>query len=158
MAKRFFDSGKFDDPFYRRLPAELKCAYDYLQSKCDYAGIINIDIEDLNFKIGCKGITYEMIKEAFAEKIIILNESQNNLKIFLPRFIFWQYKNELIPNNSVHRCVFNLLKQEGISNIEQFLAPYVCIEDFEEWQELYKSLKEQNKNYKDLLKDRKNEQ
>lgn len=158
MAKRFFDSGKFDDPFYRKLPAELKCTYDYLQSKCDYAGILNIDIADLNFKIGCECITFEMIKEVFTDKLIILAEDARNneltqLKIFLPRFIYWQYKNELTPNNSVHRCVYQRFKEEGIA-IEPYLAQHVLKEDFEEWSELYKQLKDSGEKYKDYIKKR----
>jgi hypothetical protein len=153
MAKRYFDSGKFDDPFYRKLSPELKCTYDYLQSKCDYAGILDIDVDDINFKVGCKNITYELIKETFKEKFIILDEKEDKLKIFMPRFIWWQYKNELMASNKVHRHVHELLKLEGIST-EQFLAPKVLTEDFEYWDELAKQLKNMGITYKDYIKER----
>lgn len=153
MAKRFFDSGKFDDPFYRKLTPEMKCAYDYLQSKCNYAGIIDIDIDDLNFKIGCKNITYKDLKETFKDKFIILAENENRLKIFMPRFIWWQYKNELIPNNGVHRNVFALLEEECI-NTDSYLAPKVRAEDFRNWNELCKELKTMGITYKDYIKER----
>ncbi len=153
MAKRFFDSGKFDDPFYRKLTPEMKCAYDYLQSKCNYAGIIDIDIDDLNFKIGCKNITYKDLKETFKDKFIILAENENRLKIFMPRFIWWQYKNELIPNNGVHRNVFTLLVEECI-NTDPYLAPKVRAEDFRNWNDLCKELKTMGTTYKDYIKER----
>lgn len=153
MAKRYFDSGKFDDPFYRKLSPELKCTYDYLQSKCDYAGVLDIDVDDINFKVGCKNITYELIKETFEDKFLILAQSKNRLKIFMPRFIWWQYKNELTASNKVHRHVYDILKLEGIS-VEQFLAPKVLIEDFENWNEISKQLKSMGISYKDYIKER----
>lgn len=157
MAKRMFDSAKFRDPFYRKLSPEMKCAYEYLQSECDHAGVLNIDIGDVNFKIGCN-IDYEDIKETFKDKIIILNEKTEDkkiteLKVFLPKFIWWQYKNELTPNNSVHRSVFNVLEQESI-NTEQFMAQYVLRDDFINWQDLCKWMKEENTNYKEVLQKR----
>ena len=153
MAKRYFDSGKFDNPFYRKLSPELKCTYDYLLSKCDYAGVLDIDIDDVNFKVGCKNITYELIKETFKDKFLILDEKKDKLKIFMPRFIWWQYKNELKANNKVHRHVYDILKLEGIS-VEQFLAPKVLIEDFENWDEIAKQLKSMGITYLDYIKER----
>lgn len=151
MAKRFYDSGKFDDPFYRKLSPEMKGAYEYIQCKCNYAGVLDIDIEDINFKVGCKNITYESLKEAFQDKFVILDESPNRLKIFMPKFIFWQYKNELIPTNGVHRNVVEQLMQESI-NIEQFLAPLVEKEDFRGWKDLYRMISGMGMTYKDWIK------
>lgn len=152
MAKRFYDSGKFDDPFYRKLSPEMKGAYEYIQCKCNYAGVLDIDIEDINFKVGCKNITFESLKEAFQDKFVILDESPNRLKIFMPKFIFWQYKNELIPTNGVHRNVFEQLEFEAI-NTEPYLAPFVAKEDFRNWKDLYPSLAKMNKKYKDWIKE-----
>ena len=153
MAKRFFDSGKFNDPFFRKLSPEMKCAYDYLQCNCNYAGVIDIDIEDMNFKIGCDNITYKSLKDTFEDKFIILRESENRLKVFMPRFIWWQYKNELIPNNGVHRNVFAALEEECI-NTEQFLAANVWAEDFRTWNDLYPYLKSIGTTYKEYIKTR----
>ena len=153
MAKRFFDSGKFNDPFFRKLSPEMKCAYDYLQCNCNYAGVIDIDIDDMNFKIGCKNITYELIKETFEDKFLILAENKNRLKIFMPRFIWWQYKNELTPNNGVHRNVFAALEEEFI-NTEPYLAQYVIPEDFRTWSDLYPYLKSIGTTYKEYIKTR----
>lgn len=165
MAKRFFDNNKFDNPFYRKLKPEFKCAYEYLISKCDYAGVLNLDIDDMNFKISCEVghhlLTFEQIKEIFSNKLLILDEQSNNgkiskLKIFLPRFIYWQYKNELTPNNSVHRCVYNIFKQEGIS-ISPFLAPGVVPEYFENWGDIYRTLKDRNMKFKEFIEEENNE-
>lgn len=153
MAKRYFDSGKFDDPFYRKLSPELKCTYDYLQSKCNYAGILDIDVDDVNFKVGTREITYQLIKQTFKDKFIILDEQEDKLKIFMPRFIWWQYKNELMASNKVHRHVYELLKLEGI-NAECFLAPKVLTEDFEYWDELAKQLKSMGISYKEYITNR----
>lgn len=152
MAKRFFDSGKYNDPFFRKLSPEMKCAYDYLQCNCNYAGVIDIDIDDMNFKIGCNDITYDNLAETFADKFVILNQKPDGLKIFMPKFIYWQYKNELIPTNGVHRNVFEQLEFEAI-NTEPYLAPFVAKEDFRNWKDLYPSLAKMNKKYKDWIKE-----
>lgn len=151
MAKRFYDSKKYENAWFRRLTADLKCVYDYCICNCDHAGILEIDIEDMDFRINpSKKISLEVIKETFENKFIFLSEN----KIFIPKFIYWQYKNELTPSNPVHRCVYALFKENGI-NIEQFLAQYVLIEDFKNWLELCKQMKEDGITYKDLLKTRK---
>lgn len=77
-------------------------------------------------------------------------------KIFIPNFLYWQYKNELNPSNGVHRCVYDLLVLEGI-RVEPYLASQVLKTDFEEWVSLCKQLKEKGMKYTDLLKQRKEE-
>lgn len=153
MARRIFNSDKFNDAFYRKLPPEMKSCYEYLQCQCDYAGVIDIDIGDVNFKVNADNITYQKIKDYFGDKILILSEAKDKLKIFLPRFIYWQYKNELTANNKVHRHVFDVLRREGIQT-KQFLAPMVQDEDFLYWEDLCKWMKEENTNYKEVLKNR----
>lgn len=158
MARRMYYDGKFEDPWYRKLSPQHKSTYEYILCKCDYAGVLDIDIDDLNYKVKNE-IKFEDIKQIFQAKLIILDEQVSDdlisrLKIFIPRFIFWQYKNELAPSNPVHRCVYGIFQQEGIS-IEPYLAPFVLKEDFENWCDLLKEMKEEGISYKDVLKKRK---
>lgn len=157
MARRMYYDGKFEDPWYRKLSPQHKSTYEYILCKCDYAGVLDIDIDDLNYKVKNE-IKFEDIKQIFQAKLIILDEQVSDdlisrLKIFIPRFIFWQYKNELMPSNSVHRAVYSRLLEEGIF-VEPYLAPYVYKSDFENWKELCIELKEKGKKYRDLLKER----
>ena len=122
MAKRYYDSFKFKDPWFRRLRPELKCTYDYLLCDCNHAGIMDIDIEDLNYRVAPKQpMTFEEIKKNFENKFVILAEETDKtgkitrMKVFIQRFIYWQYKNELTRTNQVHRSVISILKDEGIN-------------------------------------------
>lgn len=151
MAKRFYDSKKYENQWFRNLPPDLKCVYDYCLCYCDHAGILKLDIDDMEFRIKPKSkLTLGLIEETFKNKFVFLDED----KIFIPKFIYWQYKNELSPGNPVHRCVYELFKENGIP-IEPYLAQYVQKDDFEDWQELCRQLKEDGMSYKDLLKTRK---
>lgn len=151
MAKRFYDSKKYDNSWFRKLSTDLKCVYDYCLCECDHAGILKLDIEDIEFRIKpFEKLTIDIIKKTFETKFMFLDDN----KIFIPKFIYWQYKNELAPSNPVHRCVYGIFQQEGIS-IEPYLAPFVLKEDFENWSDLLKEMKEEGISYKDVLKKRK---
>ena len=151
MAKRFYDSNKYDDSWFRNLTPDLKCVFDYCLCKCDHAGILELDIESVNWHTNGKN-TLKEIQENFATKFMFLSDN----KIFIPNFLYWQYKNELNPSNGVHRCVYDLLVLEGI-RVEPYLASHVLKTDFEEWVSLCKQLKEKGMKYTDLLKQRKEE-
>ena len=48
MAKRFTDTDKFSDKWYRKLPLLQKVMYEYLLAECNHAGILEkFDIDNL---------------------------------------------------------------------------------------------------------------
>jgi hypothetical protein len=86
MAKRFIDTGFLDQKWIRKLSPERKIFLIYLMLKCDNGGIIDLDIEDVEFWIGKKIGTLEFLPENYQIPL-------NNLgKCFMPKFIEWQYK------------------------------------------------------------------
>lgn len=150
MPKRFFDSKKYENAWFRNLTPEMKCVYDYCICECDHAGILKLDPEMIVFKTKIKmDLTLDTIAQTFKDKFIFLSEN----KIFIPRFIYWQYKNELVPNNKVHRSVYNLLKEEGIQ-LAGYFASGVNEQDFEHWDEISRYLRENGQSFKDFLKER----
>ena len=52
MAKRFTDSEKFRNNWYRRLSPKHKCLWEYLLSECSISGIIELALESASFHIG----------------------------------------------------------------------------------------------------------
>jgi len=51
MSKRFTDSEKWGDPWFRNLPLKYKLLWLYLTDVCDNAGIWKVDLEMASFKI-----------------------------------------------------------------------------------------------------------
>lgn len=67
MVKRFSETTKWDDPWYRKLDAKHKCIWQFLCDRCDNAGVWKKDYDLASFLIG----------ENFEEKDL---ESLNNGK------------------------------------------------------------------------------
>ena len=86
MAKRFIDTGFLDQKWIRKLSPERKIFLIYLMLKCDNGGIIDLDIEDIEFWIGKEIGNLDFLPEGY---LIPLN---NLGKYFMPKFIEWQYK------------------------------------------------------------------
>lgn len=107
MAKRFTDSEKFRDKWYRGLSPKHKCLWEYLLSECSIAGIIEFDYDSATFHIGDE-ITENDIK-IFENKIYILPDG----KFFIPNYVKFQ-QGEINPNNKAHK---NIIKEFEKYNI-----------------------------------------
>jgi hypothetical protein len=49
MAKRFTDSEKWEDPFFTNLTNDEKVIWIYLLDHCDNAGVLKINIKNINY-------------------------------------------------------------------------------------------------------------
>ena len=107
MSKRFFDTEKFNDEWYRRLPLKYKLLWDYLLCKCDHAGIVKIDLDLASFFIGDK-LEDGCLSKFFSERLIHLR----GFKYFIPKFISFQYGP--LGDSNPHKAVLRRLKEEGI--------------------------------------------
>lgn len=108
MAKRLRDTEIWKKKWYRLLPPQMKCVWDYLCDNCDHAGIIDIDVELMQFQIGGPEFTLEDILSTFGDRITQLKEN----KYLLPDFITFQY-GQLNPENRVHASVISRLEKHG---------------------------------------------
>lgn len=108
MPKRFTDTEKFNDPWYRRLTILQKVIWEYLLAECNHAGILEkLDLDLMTFKIG-EQITIENLK-TFDNRIVFINEET----LFIPKFIKFQY-GELNPKNKVHASILKEFKKWDI--------------------------------------------
>ena len=111
MAKRFIDTGLFDDSWFMGLSKDAKLLWLYLITKCDHAGII-----DFNERL-CKVQTgIEKIDEAFKQldnRCLTVRERYR----LIPKFIYFQYpnfpnSNAKAQNSAVSRLMeFNLIER-----------------------------------------------
>lgn len=107
MAKRFTDSEKFRNSWYRGLPPRLKCAWEYLLSECSLAGILELDLAYMSFHIG-EEITQEDIN-SFGDRIIDIGGG----RVFMPSFIRFQ-QGTLNINNKAHKNAIKELEKYNI--------------------------------------------
>jgi len=118
MPKRFTDSEKWEDPWFRKLPPNGKLMILYLYDKCDIAGFWEIDLEAAAFKIG---ISQKETLEAI--KGLERAYETNGDYIWIKRFVRFQGNKDLNENNKAHLGIIRLLKaREGFSeNVSRVL-------------------------------------
>lgn len=107
MSKRFTETSKWTDRWFRKLPPRLKAAWSYMCDICDHAGVLSLDIETMSFLVG-EPIVIEEIKSNFKKQVHFINDE----KIIITEFINFQY-GKLNPENRVHLSVLNRLEKLG---------------------------------------------
>lgn len=108
MPKRFTDSDKWKDKWFRSLRPEFKLAYLYLLDNCDCAGVVELDSELACFQIGAS-IDWEQFLELCSERVELLNCG----KLWLKKFVCFQY-GELSEACKPHKAVFASLAKYGL--------------------------------------------
>ena len=114
MAKRFLDSSLFEKRWFRKLPSNIKLFYFYMLTKCDHAGMYDVDLELAEFQIGME-IDKDNILKYIGEHIEIIKDD----KWFIKKFPEFQY-GVLNPKVKAHASVIKILEKnnclEGFSN------------------------------------------
>ena len=109
MAKRFIDTDLFKQGWFRKLPPTLKCAWIYLITNCDHAGVYEPDLELMSFCIGGT-ITEKGISQHLGDQISAINGKD---KWFLHKFVPFQY-GTLNPNVKAHQGVIRVLEKYNL--------------------------------------------
>lgn len=114
MAKRFLDSSLFEKRWFRKLPTNIKLFYFYMLTKCDHAGMYDVDLELAEFQIGME-IDKNNILKHIGEHIEIIKDD----KWFIKKFPEFQY-GVLNPKVKAHASVIKILEKnnclEGLGN------------------------------------------
>jgi hypothetical protein len=106
--KRFTETQKWEDPWFRKLKPEMKLLWIWVLDKCDNAGVVEPDIDLASFQIG---YTYPMdTLSEFNERIVNIDAD----KWFIPKFIAFQY-GKLSPDCKAHNPVFSSLEKHNIN-------------------------------------------
>lgn len=106
--KRFSESTKWADPWFRALSIESKCIWLWLLDNCDCAGIIEPDLDLAAFQIGTTKPLQSSL-DALGNRV-----QRHGSKLFIPKFIAYQYGAELNLANTAHRGVIRRLEMAKI--------------------------------------------
>lgn len=104
--KRFTETSKWEDVWYRKLSPSAKLLWHWLHDKCDAAGVIEPDWDLASFQIGLK------------VSDVTLNEFQGrvesiNGKLWIVNFVADQY-GVLSIDCRPHKNVLNLIERHGL--------------------------------------------
>lgn len=108
--KRFTETEKWNDPWFRKLTPGQKLVWFYLCDRCDNAGVIDLDREMGEFLIG-HAVKWDDILESFGHRIEILE----NGKLWITTFLEFQV-GELSSDCKPHQHINRLLLKHGISS------------------------------------------
>lgn len=95
MSKRFIDTGLFDDPWFMDLSIEGKLFWVYCITKCDHAGIIEINRRLAEFQTGINSLL--TVIEELGNRLLRIDERL----FFIPKFLEFQYPG--FPNSKVRQ-------------------------------------------------------
>ena len=107
MPKRFTETDKWRDPWYRKLSPAAKCLWQWLVDNCDGAGVIDPDLELAAFQIGTD------IDQRVVEELGNRYQTLHTGKWWIPGFIRFQY-GELKETCAPHRSVLSLLEKHDL--------------------------------------------
>ena len=101
--KRFTETEKWRDPWFRKLSAGAKLAFLYIIDNCDNAGVWTADKELADFSIGME-IPWVKVLEAFGERVSVL-PSGDWLIVRFVEFQFGKLSKECKPHLQVMRLI-----------------------------------------------------
>ena len=100
MSKRFTDTDKWNNKWFRHLTYAQKYMYLYLCDKCDIAGFLEIDEEHMAYEMGVPQDKIIGAIKGLTRGCLMVNEW-----VFLPDFLYDQKNAPLKSNNNVYNLI-----------------------------------------------------
>lgn len=108
MSRRFTETEKWRDPWFRKLSGSAKLLFLWLVDNCDKAGVIDLDLESATFDIG-QPINSDHLGELESRWIKLPNG-----KFHMPKFVPFQYRT-LSEKCTPHLRVIETIRSHGLS-------------------------------------------
>lgn len=109
--KRFTDTLKWQNPWFRSLSTKHKILFIYILDACDNAGVLHLDFELINFVLK-ENFTLQEFKEVFSSKVIFLSED----KIIIRGFIRYQQGSNK-NGGTMAKHIEKLIETHGIEKV-----------------------------------------
>jgi hypothetical protein len=106
MAKRFTDTDKWKKGWFKQLTPKQRLFWLYILDDCNAAGIWDVDLEVASIRVG-DVVEMDEAVEVLGKDVIWFD---NNEKIFIPKFIEFQY-GALNENSRPHASVIKILEK-----------------------------------------------
>lgn len=106
--KRFTETTKWRDPWFRRLSPAAKLLWQYLTDNCSCIGLIDLDLEAARFDIG------QPINEKHLTELSDRVQALSNGKYFIPKFIQFQY-GDLSTACPAHKPILKAIDQHQLT-------------------------------------------
>ena len=114
MTRRFTESDKWSDPWFRGLKPEFKLSWLYLLDSCDIAGFIDLDEKLASFQIGFD-VDWQRFMQAAGNRV----DKLSNGKLWIVRFVeFQQGSKSLNQSNNCHRGILKRFVAHGVNPID----------------------------------------
>lgn len=128
--KRFTETEKWVDPWFRRLGPETKLFWCYIVDNCDNAGVWTVDLDLFELLTGVS-ITPEKVLRELGDRI----RDVGNGRFWIPKFVQFQFGdiNPLSSNISkVHLSVLSLLRKHGLETLwKEYAIPFISLQEKE---------------------------
>lgn len=123
--KRFTDTCKWDDPWFRGLPGVHKLVFLYIIDRCNNAGFWEIDMDSMAFHTKLK---QEHLDGALKGLIRGIKEASG--WVWVRRFLRHQKNEPLNPGNPAHKQIIALVSDqlerfESVSEFKEFTGPFM---------------------------------
>ena len=105
MSKRFTDTEKWGDPWFRNLLREYQIFWIYMLDNCDTAGIWKVDFELAEFMLKAR-IDEKEYASVFKDRIRVFSKGE---RWFIPKFISFQY-GQLDETCHPHKSIIKVLR------------------------------------------------
>ncbi len=113
--KRFTETDKWRDKWFRRLSPEQKLVFIYILENCDNAGFLELDDELIAFETGIDLSTIEGAIKGLSRAF-----DQVGDVIWVKNFLRHQKNLPLNPNNKAHSQIIGFIKSRGSELNESF--------------------------------------
>ena len=108
--KRFTETTKWDDPWFRKLTPAAKLLWQWMLDHCDGAGVIDPDLELASFQTGCS------IGDETRDELSGRIERLECGKYHIMKFVAFQY-GALSEDCKAHRPIFQSLEKHKIERV-----------------------------------------
>ncbi len=105
--KRFTDTEKWRDPWYRELHPRLKCLWGWMCDTCDHAGVFQIDWKGASFDIGIPVSVKDL--DAFGDRLQLLPSGRYLIK----KYVKFQ-SGSLTEACPAHKPILKLIQHHGL--------------------------------------------